>query len=140
VGALPAGLTTLSVTTAGTLTVEAALPAALTDLTINGASTPVAFDATDSALRNLNVNAASADIKLPNKAGLSGDIKASGDVTVTVPATIVANFRLVGNGSNNITYNQNDYILNIEKMLISRRSNEPQMQVKIEAGGRVIVQ
>jgi hypothetical protein len=140
VGTLPKSLITLSISGSGDLDLGT-LPDGLSTLTLKTTNGKVSFDATAASLKNMTVSAGtSMTASLPNKSGLIGDIKAGTDVTITIPATIAANIRLIGNAANTPAFNQSDYILNIDKVLVSRRSNEPQMQLKIDAGGKVTIQ
>jgi hypothetical protein len=138
---LPQKLTNLTVTGQGDLDLGA-LPTTLDTVKITLSTGNVAFDATGAALKNLSVvaNAGSVTAKLTEKSGLIGDIKSGADITVTIPATIAANIQLAGNAANSVTFNQADYILNIDKVLVSRRSSEPQMQLKLDAAGKAVIQ
>jgi hypothetical protein len=138
---LPAALTTLRIISAGELALGK-LPAALGTLNLTTSLGKIEFDASDTALKTMNAVTAkgSIDVRLTNKPGLSGDLKASDNVTVTIPPNIAAVIKLTGAAANNVAFNQNDYVQNINKELLSRRSTEPQMLLSIEAGGRVVVQ
>jgi hypothetical protein len=137
--ALPQNITTLNIGSTGDLDLGA-LPTNLANLNLNLPSGNVTFDATNTALKNLTLTtgAGNVDLKLTQQSGLIAQIKTPGDVTVTIPASIAANIQLVGNAANNVVFNQNDYILNIEKVLVSRRSSEPQMNLRIESGKATI--
>ncbi|MEP7289884.1 MAG: hypothetical protein ABI947_29415 [Chloroflexota bacterium] len=139
--AFPATLATLSVKSIGDLELGT-LPASLTTLRATTGTGKIIFDATAASLKTMSIAASAGNVeaKLPEKSGLIGDIKAGGEVSVKVPPTIAANVKLDGNAANNPTYSQADYILNKENILLSRRSNEPQLQLTIESGGRTTIQ
>jgi len=141
-GPLPDSVSKLTLIT-GTGTIKlGTLANALTDLSLSAGAGPLDLDASTTALKNLTIVASSGAVSviLPDKSGLIGDIKASGDVTLKVPPTIAANIQLLGNTANNPTFNEGDYTLNINKILVSRRSSEPQMQIKIDSPGRATIQ
>lgn len=138
-GTLPASVATLTITSAGPLELGR-LPAAVDTLSLNVTGS-VNFDGTGSSLRNMTVNATGpVEIRLPDRSGLIGDIKSGGSVTLSVPPTIAASIRLAGGAANNTLFNQADYILTIDQVLVSRRSNEPQMQIRIDTSGQVTIQ
>src|SRR5258708_16940405 len=141
-GPLPDSVSKLTLIT-GTGTIKLGKWAsALTDLSLSAGAGPLDLDASTAALKNLTIVASNGAVSviLPDKSGLIGDIKASGDVTLKVPPTIAANIQLLGNTPNKPTFNEGDYTLNINKILDSRRSREPQMQIKIDSPGRATIQ
>jgi len=138
INTLPASLTAMTVVSPAGTVKMGTLPASLATLAITtkgGADSPLDLDASAAALQNLSIagGASNVTLKVPDKPGLIGDIKTSGTVTITVPPDIAANFKLVGNAVNSPTYNQGDYILNIDKVLVSRRSSQSQMQITVDA-------
>ena len=141
-GVLPETLANLTIAANAGAVAFDTLPNSLSALTVTAATGDLSLDAASTSLKNITVtaNAGAANIKLPNKAGLIGTIKASGDVTISVPASIAASVKLAGNASNNPTYNQGDYILTIDKTLISRRSNDQQMQITVDTPNHATIQ
>jgi len=121
------------------------LPAGVTidQLTINGREGDLQLDSTAANIKNLtiNLNAGNLGVKLPNRSGLIADLKsANGKAVIEVPKTIAANITLRGGGATNPEYNGGDYILDVNRVLVSKRAADPQMQIVVEVSGQVTVQ
>ena len=43
-------------------------------------------------------------------------------------------------GTRNVEYNQSDYTLSIESILVSKRPGDPQMQITVDATGKITIQ
>jgi Putative adhesin len=127
----------------GKLTLHVPNSLTLDQVKVTGREGEMIFDASTVTLKNLTLATGSGNvtIKLPDKSGLIGDIKTgSGSVVVQVPKTIAANLTLRGAGSGNVEYNPADYVLDVNRVLISKRAPEPQMQITVDAGGKITVQ
>ncbi len=69
------------------------------------------------------------------------DLKsARGSAVIEVPKTIAANITLRGGGATNPEYSAADYILDVNRVLVSKRAADPQMQITVEVSDRVTVQ
>jgi hypothetical protein len=127
----------------GKLTLHVPRSLTIDQITLTGREGDITLDASAATVKNLALSTGSGNItvKLPDKAGLIGDIKTGrGDVLVVVPKTIAANITLRGAGASNAEYNPSDYVLDVNRVLISKRAPEPQMQITIDASGKVSVQ
>ncbi len=127
----------------GKLTLHVPQGLTLDQIKVTGREGDISLDISTTAVKNLLLATGSGNIsvKLPDKSGLIGDIKTgSGSVVVTMPKTIAANITLRGAGAGNVEYNAADYVLDVNRVLISKRAAEPQMQITIDAGGKVTVQ
>ncbi len=116
---------------------------AFDQISISGREGDMSLDASTIAVKNLSMSTSAGNItvKLPDKSGLIGDIKTgSGNALIEVPKTIAANISLRGAGANNPAYNGSDYVLDVNRTLISKRAAEPQMQITLEASGTITVQ
>ncbi len=112
-------------------------------ISLTGREGDITLDASATEVKNLVLSTGSGNItvKLPDKAGLIGDIKTGrGSVLVEVPKTIAANITLRGAGASNAEYNPSDYVLDVNRVLISKRAPDPQMQITVDASGKVTVQ
>ena len=99
------------------------------------------MDISTSAVKNFTISVGSGtlNVKLPNTSGLIGDITTRhGDATVTVPQQIAANIAI--KTGTDVQYSQADYTLSIDRVLVSKRSTAPQMQISIDAPGKITVQ
>jgi hypothetical protein len=139
---LPDSLVKLALTS-GTGTLKfGTFGSGLTDLSVAAGTGPLVVDASATVLKNLTIAATAGTVSatLPDHSGLIGDIKASGDIIIKVPSTIAANIQLLGNTALSPTYNEGDYTLNSDKTLVSKRSTETQMQIKIDSPGKATIQ
>ncbi len=121
------------------------LPAGVTidQLTINGREGDVQLDAAVANVKNMaiSLNAGNLSVKLPNRSGLIADLKTGrGNAVIEVPKAIAANITLRGGGATNPGYNAADYILDVNRVLVSKRAAEPQMQITVEVSDRITVQ
>ena len=127
----------------GKLTLTLPKGVTIDELTLTGREGSVQFDATGTTIKTLALNMSGGDlnVKLPDKPGLIADIKTGrGDASVEIPKTIAANVALLGGGSGNPEYSQADYTLSIERVLVSKRATDPQMQISVEASGKITIQ
>jgi hypothetical protein len=127
----------------GKLTLRLPKGVTIDQITLNGREGHVDFDASGTTIKTLSLtmNGGDLNVKLPDKPGLIADIKTGrGDAIITVPKTIAANVALRGGGSGNPEYSQADYTLSIERVLVSKRAADPQMQISVEASGKITVQ
>ncbi len=133
----------LDATGKGKLTLQLPANVTIDELTFTGGQGDVQFDVTAASLKNITLTTGTGNItvKLPEKSALIGTIKTGGgDVTIQVPPAVAANIALHGSAANNVQYNQVDYILDIQKVLNSRRASAPQIAITVEATGRIVVQ
>jgi hypothetical protein len=127
----------------GKLTLRLPKGVTIDQITLTGREGHVDFDASGTTIKTLSLtmNGGDLNVKLPDKPGLIADIKTGrGDAVIAVPKTIAANVALRGGGSANPEYNQADYTLSIERVLVSKRAADPQMQISVEAPGKITVQ
>lgn len=132
-----------SLASAGRSTLTIHIPSGVTidQVNLTGQSGDMTMDISSSAVKNFTVAVGSGnlDVKLPNISGLIGDIKTGhGDATVTVPQQIAANISI--KTGTDVQYSQTDYTLSIDRVLVSKRSAAPQMQISIDAPGKITVQ
>ena len=127
----------------GKLTLHVPKNLTMDQIRVNGRGGDIALDASSATIKNLSLATGTGDIsvKLPDKSGLIGDIKTgSGDVVLEVTKTIAANITLRGAGAANPVYNTADYVLDVNHVLQRRGASDTQMQIAVDAGGRVTVQ
>jgi hypothetical protein len=127
----------------GKLTLRVPSNLTIEQLTINGREGNVQLDISALTVKNLAVNLGGGNliVKLADKSGLIAEIKTGrGGAAVTVPPTIAANITLRGAGAANPEFNAADYTLSRDLILVSKRAPDPQMQISIEASGKIIIQ
>lgn len=121
------------------LTIPANLP--IDQLTITGQQGSLTLDVSQNRLNRLSVNLAGGDIaiKFANQSGLIADLKSSGDTSVEIPQGVAAQIALRGAGSGAPVYSDAIYILDRSGTLVPKGAVSPQMQLTIDAGGRITV-
>jgi len=127
----------------GKLTLRLPSGTTIEQLSATGREGDLQLDASPLNVKNMaiNLNAGNLSIKLPNRSGLIADLKTGrGNAVIEVPKNIAANIALRGGGANNPEYNPADYILDVNRVLVSKRAAEPQMQITVETPDRVTVQ
>jgi hypothetical protein len=126
----------------GKLTLRLPVGVTIDQISITGRDGSLSFDAVDATIKNLSVAmGGDLNVKLPGKGSLIGDLKTDrGSVVLQVPQTIAADIALQGGGADNPEYNRADYTLSAEKVLVSRRAADAQMQISISAPGKITVQ
>lgn len=127
----------------GKLTLRLPKGVTIDQISLTGREGQVGFDASGTTIKTLalTMNGGDFNVKLPDKPGLIADIKTGrGDAIIAIPKTIAANLALRGSGSGNPEYSQADYTLSIERVLVSKRAADPQMQISVEASGKITVQ
>jgi hypothetical protein len=127
----------------GKLTIKLPTNVIVEEVTITGREGDTTFDASTANIKNLNlsIGAGNVTVRLPDQSGVIANIKTGrGDATVVVPANIAANVTLRGSAANSAQYNQADYILDIQKVLNSRRASAPQQQITVDATGQITIQ
>jgi hypothetical protein len=127
----------------GKLTLRLPKGVTIERIELTGREGRVDFDATGTTIKTLSVTMSGGDlnVRLPDSPGLIADLKTgSGDAVIAVPKSIAANVALRGGGSGSPEYNQADYTLSIERVLVSKRAADPQMQISVEASGKITVQ
>jgi hypothetical protein len=127
----------------GKLTLRVPSGLTIEQLTITGREGNLQLDISLITVKNLSVNlgGGNLNIKLPDKSGLIADIKTGrGGALVTVPPTIAANITLRGSGAANPDFPAGDYTLSRDLILVSKRAADPQMQISVEASGKIVIQ
>jgi hypothetical protein len=127
----------------GKLTLRVPSGLTIEQLTITGREGNLELDISTITVKNLSVNlgGGNLNVKLADKSGLIADIKTGrGGAVVAVPSTIAANITLRGSGAANPDFNATDYTLSRDLILVSKRAADPQMQISVEAAGKIIIQ
>jgi Putative adhesin len=127
----------------GKLTLHVPAGLVLDQISVSAREGDILLDASTTTVKTLSVTTGGGNVtvKLPDKSGLIGDIKTGrGNAVLEVPKTIAANMSLRGTGATNAEYNAADYVLDVNRVLISKRAPEPQMQITVEASGKITVQ
>jgi hypothetical protein len=103
------------------------------DLTLDSSTNPI--NALNIDLASGSITAAFADVS-----GLIGDLRtATGAITVTIPPNLVAQIGLRGGGAGDPQYDQNRFTLDINRRLVSRTGEQPQVQLNLDAPGTITV-
>jgi hypothetical protein len=126
----------------GKLTLRLPVGVTIDQISITGRDGSLSFDAVDATIKNLSIAmGGDLNVKLPGKGSLIGDLKTErGSVVLQIPGSIAADIALHGGGADNLEYNRADYTLSAEKVLVSRRAADAQMQISVNAPGKITVQ
>jgi hypothetical protein len=120
------------------------LPAGVTinELTISSEAGDLSLDSSTNAITTLNVALASGTITaaFADASGLIGDLKTgSGSITVTIPPALVSRVALRGGGAGAPQFDQGRFTLDINRVLVSRTGEQPQVQLNLDAPGLLTV-
>ncbi len=126
----------------GKLTLRLPVGVTIEQISITGRDGSLSFDAGDATIKNLSIAmGGDLNVNLPGKGSLIADLKTErGGVVVQVPGSIAADIALHGGGADSPEYNRADYTLSAEKVLVSRRAADAQMQISVNAPGKITVQ